>query len=71
MLNRLNGINHKILYTGPSKLNISNSKEYIDTLPNNDLLDCDENMHYNRKILLISILVQVVKTIVVKNLKIG
>ena len=51
----LNGINYKILlYRGPSKLNISNSKEYIDTLPNNNLLDCDENMHYNRKILLIS-----------------
>ena len=70
MLKGLNGINYKILYRGPSKLNISNSKEYIDTLPNNNLLDCDKNMH-NRKILLISILVQVVKTIVVKNHKIG
>ena len=54
MLKGLNGINYNILYRGPSKLNISNSKEYIDTLPNNNLLDCDENMHYNRKILLIS-----------------
>ena len=54
MLKGLKGINYKILYRGPSKLNISNSKEYIDTLPNNNLLDCDENMHYNRKILLIS-----------------
>ena len=58
MLNRLIGINYKILlYRGPSKLNISNSKEYIDTLSNNKVLDCEENMHYNRKILLISILV--------------
>ena len=70
MLKGLNGIKYKILYRGPSKLNISNSKEYIDTLPNNNLLDCDENMHYNRKIL-ISMLVYVVKTIVVKNHKIG
>ena len=54
MLKGLNGINYKILYRGPSKLNISNSKEYIDLLPNNNLLDCDENMHYSRKILLIS-----------------
>ena len=54
MLKGLNGINYKILYRGPSKLSISNSKEYIDTLPNNNLLDCDENVHYNRKILLIS-----------------
>ena len=54
MLKGLNGINYKILYRCPSKLNISNSKEYIDTLPNNNLLNCDENMHYNRKIILIS-----------------
>ena len=50
MLNRIKDINYKILlYRRPSKLNISNSKEHIDRLYNNKLLDREENTHYYRK----------------------
>ena len=68
MLNRIKDMNYKILlYRRPSKLNISNSKEHIDRLYNNKLLDREGNMHYYRKKILISILVYVVKNIIVKN----
>ena len=50
MLNRIKGINYRILlYRRPSKLNVSNSKELSDRLYNNKLLDCEGNMHYCRK----------------------
>ena len=50
MLNRIKDINYKILlYRRPSKLNISNSKEHIDRLYNNKLLDREGIMHYYRK----------------------
>ena len=53
MLNRIKDIDYKILlHRRPSKLYISNSKEHIDRLYNNKLLDREGNMDYYRKIII-------------------
>ena len=68
MLNRINGINYKILlYRRPSKLNISNSKEHIDRLYDNKLLDREGNTHYYRKNIININIGLCGKNIIVKN----